>query len=546
MRDSLVRFILFKKMRMIAFRLLFLFFLVLVILPLRVQSSFLLVGQKTYAPSPPNPPLPPLSFSFQDSKRIQSRRMMAIPSKNRNPNGSSSSSSSPSSSNSGWDSFKNVIYGSVDGLETVMNQFKGQNQQEENSKLVRDGYSEFEQSVKEKASTPGTRLVREMQARAVELRVDPKSQDTKGGEKKKSSSSFSFLSSSSSSSWNVFKDRVFPLGDIFSQPTTKEEDDKDDETKRLLNPSDSFQRNTNVPYRKGLAKELSPDILSSNPIKRFQAEQEIREREARERAKKRGEIIQARKEDLYRIVDAIQDTMDAIPERIGQVQKVLLEASSFVQSVPGRVESAVEEVKAIPDKVERQVLQTKQKVEADIEATKRVVNEVQEIPNKVVKTVEDTKSAVVRTKESVDETVTKVKVLVGMEKPKPKPPKLPPPQPPSTEKVLLDLASRVAFSAGKLVLWAGQGVASFAWEGVMSAVTNKPSQAPKLESSAVQNKTSPVAPVVAAPNRDLDVANQKLETETEALKDEVAEALRLAEASLRKAEQNKSNDNKDE
>jgi hypothetical protein len=134
------------------------------------------------------------------------------------------------------------------------------------------------------------------------------------------------------------------------------------------------------------------------------------------------------------------------------------------------------------------------------------------------------------TKESVGETVTKVKVLVGVEKPKPKPPKLPPPKPKSNNEMALNVAGKIAGGAGNFALWATKGAANLAWSGAQAAVTKG--------TESLQKGNPKLGGTKAAPIGNKGVAD------TEDVEKEVADALRLAEASLRKASLDKKQPNK--
>jgi len=214
-----------------------------------------------------------------------------------------------------------------------------------------------------------------------------------------------------------------------------------------------------IPYKRSLAQELSDqDLISSNPLKRLKAEQKVLEQEAFLRAKQRNENVRARKEDAYKVVDALQATVDAIPDAFDQTEKAVKEVAKQVKSIPRRVDRVV-----------------------------------------------------MKTKESIRETVTNVKVFLRLEKPKPKPPKLPPPKPKTGKEIAFKLAGGVAKGVGSVAWWATKETASLAWKGAQSAMS-------KGDKMVQRNKQMQVA-------------------DTSEVEAEVVEALRLAELSLKNTDE---------
>jgi hypothetical protein len=393
-----------------------------------------------------------------------------------------------------WDSFKSSIYGGVDSINDLSSKLNGES--EVDSDRVEEGYADFEATVKQ-SQAPGMKIMSEYQDRAKALGADAETSEE-----------------SKTSGFDAFKKGVYNTVDASSKLFEQEETP----TQPMLD--------RNVPYKRSLGQDFNnEDLASSNPVKRIQAEMEVREKEARMRAQLRNEDIKSKKESLYELIDSFQTAIESIPEKVEQAEKAAREAAEFVQSVPGRVDKAVEEVKAIPSKVKQTATQTKESVEESIETTKKVVEEVKDIPNKVTKKIEDTKRQVEETKESVDETVTKVKVLVGLEKPKPKPPKLPPPKEPSFEQFALDVAGGAAKGVGKFAWWAAKSTTGLAWSGAKSAFEQATESAQALPalSAAVQEQQPPKTIEIPPPS------------DTKEVELEVADALKLAEASLRQA-----------
>ncbi|KAG7372618.1 hypothetical protein IV203_018761 [Nitzschia inconspicua] len=207
----------------------------------------------------------------------------------------------------------------------------------------------------------------------------------------------------------------------------------------------------------------APDTTLAVPSK--PSFNQIREQEARARAQVRNEKIRAKKEDLYRIVDSLQATVDALPETFDAAEEAVKEAISFSKTLPEKVEKTVKQIQEIPDKVEQKAIATQKAIQDNVEQSKKVVKEVQDVPNKIKQTVQGTKKTIVNTQEAISDAATSVKVLMGLEKPKPKPPKRPPPPQKKPKEIALDLAGKAAGATGKLAWWTGRNAASLAWKG---------------------------------------------------------------------------------
>lgn len=320
------------------------------------------------------------------------------------------------------------------------------------------------------------------------------------------------------------------------------------------------------------AAALSEELLSSatNPVERIQAEMEIREQEARARATVRNEKIRAKKEDLYRIVDSLQATVDALPETFDKTEAAVLEVLASAKTIPQKVERTAQDIQAIPDVVAKKAAETQRSIQETVERTQQVVRDVQSIPQTVARSVEETKQTLVSTQESVQEAVTTVKVLVGLEKPVPKPPKRPPPPPKSAKEIGLGIAGQAAKVTGKVAWWAGKNAATLAWKGAGVAVgkgietigpvvaeawqnqitawneTSNPDASPSSSSTTTtQNKSvkpeeTPAIdvprkarkePAIVAKSVTQAQLDQELK-EAQALAKEVADALELAEKAL--------------
>lgn len=469
-----------------------------------------------------------------------------------------------------WDNFKRVVYSTVDGVNGIGKFIQGENNNDDGKNngypsRVSGGYADFEDSFRQttlrskqqqqqqQGLSPAMRLMGEYQARTATGATTAAS----AGVSSSYSAPVTTAKGPRKSGFQSFKENLYAVADVTSQligVATKNVNNNDDETLS----SDMTREEPSVPYKRSLAQDYNNvDLVSQNPVKRFQAQMEIREREAQKRAIERNERIRAKKEDLYKIVDAFQATVDSIPERIDQTEQAVKDVTRFLKTVPTRVDRAVEDARALPERVQSTADQTKRTVEDSIETTKQIVQDVRDIPNRVGQTIEGTKKVVTQTKDTVSDAVTKVKVLVGVEKPKPKPPVVPPPKDPTVSELALDVAGRVAGATGKVAWWATKGTVGLAWNGARTMVYNrldkdgttsgsnrrrsptkiktKTTKRATTTTTKTKSSTGPASKKAAAAagggNNDQSV------TDTQSVEDEVEEALRFAEDLLKKYEE---------
>ncbi len=437
-------------------------------------------------------------WSLQRSVYLDSPFCTELCVKSKRPKGTSSPSDDVNRKN-GWNDLKRVFYNSIDGVNSLTSKMSS-GREERGGNDITDGYRSIEQSLKQGA-TPASKLVERYEAKASALGV-VKTRSSLVTAKKKTRTSF-----------DAFKESLYSASDAFGALP-------------IESPQQTplYKLGKNIPYKKTLVQELGAservdDLFSDNPIKRFQAQQEIREREARLRAEVRNERIRAKKEDLYKVVDAMQAVVDSFPESMDKTEKAIRDSIVFVKEVPSTVGMVVEDVKAIPKSVKMKADQTKKVVEETIGKTKKVVEGAIDIPQKVNQKVQDAQNSVTNTKESIDEGVNTVKVALRLEKPKPMPPKSPPPKPKSAKDIAFRVAGGAATGVGKVAWWATRSIATAAWNGAQSAV--------KEQGMVVAKK--PKTPSITPPN--------SLEKRAAELQKEVDEALRLAEETLRKVDE---------
>jgi hypothetical protein len=415
-----------------------------------------------------------------------------------------------------WDSFKSAIYGTVDGVGSLSEKLASSS----GDSGVEGGYASIERSVLGQKSnlSPGQRLMKEYKARSTTTPAPTQS--------------------TSRSTFDAFKETLYGGVDVASQVFSNDKDGREDSLR-------SFKPLVQSTLSSSEVQSALPDLQSTNLIKRKIAEGKIKNWEEKERKRQRAlerdEAARKFKESVYQIGDAVvasAETLASVPETVskvaGETQLLAKKVKKAADEIPVKVDKVVSTVTSIPDKVKTKSTEVQKSVEATVENTKQVIEDVKAIPTKVDSSVKETQKKVKDTQESINDVVTSVKVLVGLEKPIPKPPKLPPPPPPTAselaKKLAGDAVKGVVTGTAKVAWWAGKSVAVSAWNGVQSAVENAKN---KDAVKPIATKSS-----LMAINEDVD--------------DEVQEALDLAQSALEFADQKpsfidkKSNDGKDE
>lgn len=407
-----------------------------------------------------------------------------------------------------WDSFKNAIYGTVDGVGSLSEKLAVGSG---DSGVVEGGYSSIERTVLNQNSnlSPGQRLMNEYKARSQATPVE------------------TAPSQGQASAFDAFKETVYGGVDAASQVFSNEKD----ESQELLR---SFKPLVQSTLSSSEVQGALPDLQSNNPITRRIAETKIKNWEEKERKRQRAlereEAARKFKASVYQFGDVVvasAETLAAVPEQVAkaadETQVIAKNVKKSVDEIPGKVEQVVTTVTSIPVQVKEKSDQVQDSVKTTVETTKQAIDEVKAIPTKIENSVKDTQQKVNAAVTAVDEAATSVKVLVGIEKPIPKPPKQPPPPPPTPSEVGMKIAGSVvtgvATGTAKLAWWAGKGVATSAWNGVQSAYENAAGKgkAPLEE----PRKTTPAKPT----------------SNTKEVDDEVQEALDLAQSALEFADQ---------
>lgn len=330
-----------------------------------------------------------------------------------------------------------------------------------------------------------------------------------------------------------------------------------DETKNAVPPiqrlSNDFKPATKAQLVASRSvRDAISDLESPNPIQRLIAEWKIRDLEFKENARQQKKQVEDGidkfKDDVYAVGDFLQKTSTEIQALPGRIQKFAEAMVAFFQSIPVVVQETVDTITAIPERVEQKAAAVKTSVEETVDKTIKVVEDVKAIPSKVQQTAENTKQSVNAAVQKVEEVSTSAKVILGLEKPKPRPPRSPPPQPAGASDLVWKVAGSVFTGAGKAFLWVGKGAADLTWQAVSKgAETVKEKASGKIQE--VQGKPVVVTPPKAtvAPPKVAFVAPPKVTgalaekiVQEEIMKDEqldreIAEALQLATEALAEA-----------
>ena len=172
----------------------------------------------------------------------------------------------------------------------------------------------------------------------------------------------------------------------------------------------------------------------------------ILDREARARAARRNQAIRAKNEDLYRLIDSFQNSVDAID--FNETEEVIIQSVKDIRDIPNKLKTSVEG--------------TKQTIGKTVKQTKQGVNEVRNLPTKLDASILATKNDIAKTQESVQRTVDGFKLLVGLKKPPAS--RIVDDSNPSND-VVLRLASKAVTASGKATLWMVNKAASIVWIG---------------------------------------------------------------------------------
>jgi hypothetical protein len=318
-------------------------------------------------------------------------------------------------------------------------------------------------------------------------------------------------------------------------------------------------------------RELFPDLQSDNPFKRAAAEFQFQVYKQKEDARKanlaRQETLRKLKDDAYKLSDAIvaaAETVGSLPAKLEEGAKTTV---NVVSNIPGKVQNAVDQIQTMPTNVQ-------QTVNDWIATTKQFVQGVKALPDKAQQAAVESKQGFESLVVKVNEVTTNTKVMLGLEKPKPKPPKAKPPEKLTSADAILTVAGTFAFGAGKFILWATTSVAEASFSAlvrdtkdsksttlprpstkapnvvettpktakpappkVVSAVVKPPIVEPPAPSNDVDSRPRTKPPPVAAPTENRNESDLDMQ---------VREALQLASEALQQADERKKERTRDD
>jgi hypothetical protein len=357
-----------------------------------------------------------------------------------------------------WSYLKQAIYGTVDGVEAIGAKILiPKNEQVP----VEDGYQEIEQNILRERGmlSPGQRLMNQYRERSVKTKT-PETPPP----------------SNNRNAFDALKATVYDGIDAATSAfDNNDQAAAEKELRRSFKPLVQSTLSSSPDIQQAL-----PDLQSSNIIKRKIAEGKIKNWEEKERKRQRQiereEAARKLKESVYQVGDAAvlaAKTLVMAPETVAKAAKetqVIVKGS--VELAKGTVDQVMTKATAIPVQVTTTVDEVQNTVKESMEKTKQALEEVKAIPTKIQKSMEDTKKKYIAVKNTVEEKTTDAKVLIGLEKPKPKPPKVPPPAPKSIKELGTSLAKAAVTGAvtgtAKLAWWAGTETAKAGWNLAVS------------------------------------------------------------------------------
>jgi hypothetical protein len=298
-----------------------------------------------------------------------------------------------------------------------------------------------------------------------------------------------------------------------------------------------------IKARLSAAQEISASIQrlqSSNPIERAIAEREIRNWERKERlrqeALEREGKIQKIKENVYQVGDTVKwfaGGMLSIPNKVADAVD---KTGTFAKTIPDAVKTSIDTVASIPDKMTEAARNVQTSVDNTMASTAKAIDDVKALPKKIDTTAK-------QTKQTVNELATSSKVLLGLEKPKPKPPKIPPPKPSTNlnpDSIGWTVVETVASFTGKAIWIVGKGILTLTWklgEAFVSKGFEAVQQQIKERSAVMDEQNQPKKAVW--PKQSISkqpsstLPNEQISPAFDAeLSEEVASALKVAREAL--------------
>ena len=396
-----------------------------------------------------------------------------------------------------WDSFKSVVYKGIDGAVALPEKIKEAVAGNEVDTGVYEGYRDVQQRVyQDKTVTPPVqRLAKEAKAHSPFLGDDDLSKNN---------------------IFDTLKGAFYSSVDtVLNEPALE----KKSEASELFTPSVKQNAWVSEEY-----KSVLPDLQSENPITSSMAEWKLgqweRQQRRRQLAVERDEVALKAKESVFVAGDLALSTAESFSKLPGQLAGFMERAASFLASLPELIKKQIDAMIGLPTKIQQAATEVRTSVQTKVDAaqsavqttlitTQQTVKDVQDYPNKVKKAVKDAQAKVNEVKDVLGDTVTTGKVLLGIEKAKPRPPKSPPPQPhkePTVSNIAWSLAGVVVSAVGKSAWWVTKGTATLAFNGVKSAV------AKTTESVKEKEKSTEASPMKGANATESNVRSTSIST----------------------------------
>lgn len=389
-----------------------------------------------------------------------------------------------------WDSFKSVVYKGIDGAAALPDKIKEVVAGNEVDAGIYEGYRDVQQRVyQDKTVTPPVqRLAKEAKAHSPFLGDDDRSKNN----------IFDTLKGAFYSSVDM----------VLNEPALE----KKKEASESFTPS--VKQNAWVSEE---FKSVLPDLQSENPITSSMAEWKLgqweRQQRRRQLAVERDEVALKVKESVFEAGDIVLSTAESLSKLPGQLGGFMERAVSFLASLPELIKKQIDAMIGLPTKIQQAATEVRTSVQTKVDAaqsavqttlitTQKTVKDVQDYPNKVKKAVKDAQAKVNEVKDVLDDTVTTGKVLLGIEKAKPRPPKSPPPQPhkkSTVSNIAWSLAGGVVSAVGKTGWWVTKGTATLAFNGVKAAVAKTTESVKEKDMST---EASPITEANATESND--------------------------------------------
>lgn len=439
-----------------------------------------------------------------------------------------------------WRAFKATLYGAADKVGNLASKVR-----QKKSVYIQEGYKDaIERKVtstalENDAKTPGERLIQQYREQQKnEVKIVQRERDE--------------------SVFDSFKEKVYSA----VERVTLELPPSQEQPKQEF-PSQA-QSITTSPRPKiassPIIKSLLPELQSPNPLKRWNAERQIRKWEKEQRQREimleREAQVRALKSTIYTVVDTAAGAVDIMAKTPAKVVETAEAAQRNAIALSGSLQSSVRVISGIPSQVSRTAKDLQGSVESTVESTKQFVEDVAAIPGQVKQSVADTQKAAQQTASSIDEAFTNIQVLASLKEKPPPPP--PPPKKLTIKNIALDVAGSVAEGSAQVAWWLGKEAVGLGWRGAKSIFTSV-TQSPKkdtakkaeltLRTSAETIPTPPKEPPSAellataeksARTRELENAVERVKSAAMAATQEaleVEEAVRKAKAAAMAATQ---------